>query len=244
MRTRTRDSDAYRRVITYDNQRMTEQAASPLRHVIEAPFTRRAWSELGHSLASFPVAVSAMVFIVPMLHDGFLWAVSASLVRRWGAAARFLARELLGEDIPVPPPFKPALRLKVATPDAAGALALTDAVAAAGGKARAWETKPGVTTKRLPGTLGLGGTFGIANLAGSFTFLPLGATLLLVGPWATHGLTEMDRRLMRGLLGPGSPADRIRALEESRARAVDDSAARPSTCHASPSSSATPTAAR
>jgi len=64
------------------------------------------------------------------------------------------------------------------------------------------------------------------NLAGSFTLLPLGLALLLVAPWATHGLTEIDRWLMRGLLGPGSPAERIRVLEESRARVVDDSAAR------------------
>ena len=64
------------------------------------------------------------------------------------------------------------------------------------------------------------------NLASSFTFMPLGAALLLAGPWLTHGLTETDRWLMRGLLGPGSPAERIRALEQSRALVVDDSAAR------------------
>ncbi|MBV9451329.1 MAG: sensor domain-containing protein [Streptosporangiaceae bacterium] len=59
-----------------------------------------------------------------------------------------------------------------------------------------------------------------------FAVMPAGLALLLAGPWLLHGITETDRRLVRGLLGPSSPAERIRALEESRARAVDDSAAR------------------
>jgi signal transduction histidine kinase len=59
-----------------------------------------------------------------------------------------------------------------------------------------------------------------------FALPPLGAALLLAAPWLVHGITEADRRLVRGLLGPSSPAERIRALQESRARAVDDSAAR------------------
>jgi hypothetical protein len=79
---------------------MTAWAPSPLRRVIGAPFMRRTWSELGHTLVSFPVAAGAVIFIVLMLHDGFLWAISATPVRRFGAAARFLARALLGEDIP------------------------------------------------------------------------------------------------------------------------------------------------
>jgi signal transduction histidine kinase len=45
-------------------------------------------------------------------------------------------------------------------------------------------------------------------------------------PWLVRGITEPDRWLIRTLLGPSSPAERIRALQESRARAVDDSAAR------------------
>jgi signal transduction histidine kinase len=300
MRTQTPAADGHSTVITYDNHLMTESAASPLRRVIEAPFTKRAWTELGHALATFPLAVAAVAFIVPMLENGIFWGISAGIVRRFGAVARFLARELLGEDIPAPAPFRPMLLVKVATPDPVAALSLVKAVVAAGGKARVWETKPGVTTKRLPHarvaelaaeagvtitalrpqgeasawfgarvldpvawrarayfalklplgaidlaviaagwlggvfcltfpawwTLGLGTAFGVVNLAGSFTLLPLGVALLFVAPWATHGLTEIDRWLMRGLLGPGSPAERIRALEQSRARVVDDSAAR------------------
>jgi signal transduction histidine kinase len=303
MRTQTPARGGHGTVITYDNHLMTESASSPLRRVIEAPFTRRAWTELGYTLASFPLALAAVAFFVPMLENGLLWAVSATPLRKLGAAARFLARELLGEDITAPLPIRPLLLTKVATPDDASAVRLYEAALKAGGKARTWESKPGVTVKRLPQaqvaelaagagvtitklpppnafanwmgartldpgswrarayfalklplaavglavivaswlggvfcltfpawrTLGLGGAFGdagLASLPGSFSLLPLGVALLLAGPWATHGLTEADRWLMRGLLGPGSSATRIRVLEQSRARAVDDSAAR------------------
>ena len=299
MRTRTLTADGHNTVITYDNQIMTEQAAAPLRRVVEAPFTGRTWAELGHALVSLPLALSAFAVIVPMLHNGIFWAISAPVVRWHAKVARSHAATLLGEDIPAPPPFRPPLRLKVPAPDAAAAVRLFEAVQAAGGKARVWETKPGVTTRQLPParvaelaaaagvtipalappgefnewmgarvldpvawrarayfalklplgavglavvaacwlgglfwltfpawwTLGLSAVFG-GSLPSSFTFLPLGAAFLLVAPWATHGLAETDRWLMRGLLGPGSPAERIRALEQSRARAVDDSAAR------------------
>jgi signal transduction histidine kinase len=296
MRTQTPAADDHSTVITYDNHLMNEQAASPPRHVIEAPFTKRAWTELGHALVSFPLTIAAVVFIVPMLENGLLWAISTAGVRKLGAVARSLARALLGEDIPAPPPLRPAHIVKVATPDAAAAGGFAKAVAAAGGKAREWETRPGVTTRWLPlprvaelaaeagipatslrprneltnwlgarildpvawrarsyfvvklplGAVGLvviaacwlGGVFwltfpawrtlglGFTSLASSFTFLPLGAALLLAAPWVTHGLTETDLWLMRSLLGPGSSAARIRVLEQSRARVVDDSAAR------------------
>jgi signal transduction histidine kinase len=300
MRTQTKPSGGHSTVITYDNHLMTESPASPLRHVIEAPFTRRAWAELGYTLVGFPLAIAAIAFIVPTLAGGGLWALSTDSVRKLGAAARFLARGLLGEDIPAPPPIKPVHRVKVATPDAVRLFEVTNK---AGGISRVWETKPGVTIHKLPQarvtelaaeagititalrpqnafynwmgarviepvawrtrgyfalklplaavglaviaacwlggvfcltfpawrTLGLGSAFGnagLASLSGSFSLLPLGVALLLAGPWATHGLTETDRWLMRGLLGPISPAERIRVLEQSRARAVDDSAAR------------------
>jgi hypothetical protein len=42
MRTQTPEADGHSTVIAYDNRSMTESAQSPLRHVIEAPFTRRA----------------------------------------------------------------------------------------------------------------------------------------------------------------------------------------------------------
>jgi signal transduction histidine kinase len=64
------------------------------------------------------------------------------------------------------------------------------------------------------------------SLAGSFLLIPAGAALILAAPWLMRGTTAPDRWLIRTLLGPSSPAERIRALQESRARVVDDSAAR------------------
>ena len=309
MSTKTPQAGGHSTVIPYDNHLMTETAetaktaetaVSSVWHALQAPFTKRAWAELGYTVTSFFLSVVAVGFIVPMLENGVFWALSAAPVRELGAAARFLARTQLGEDIPAPPPLRPAQYVKVATPDAATAAGLAKAVAAAGGKPREWETKPGLTTKWLPpsqvaelaaaagiaetsvqprnqlanwlGTrmldpvswrartyflvklplaalamsviavrwlgglfligfpawraLGLHG-FGSPSLGNSLTAVPIGILLLFSAPWATRSLTRADLWLMRALLvGSASSTERIQVLERSRARVVDDSAAR------------------
>jgi signal transduction histidine kinase len=77
-------------------------------------------------------------------------------------------------------------------------------------------------------SLGLHDTLGfrITTIGFAFLLCPLGAALLFAGPGLLHGVTNVDFWLIRRLLGPSSPAERIRALEESRASAVDDAAAR------------------
>jgi signal transduction histidine kinase len=285
--------------IVNDNLIMTGPAASPLRRVLQAPFTRRSWAEFGYALATLPLALAAVAFMVVTFVNTFPFAASTPGVRKLGAAARFLARGFLGEDVPAPPLMRPVPRVLVKTPDPGG---LTKIAESAGGRVRQWafQNGIGITVSNLPpaqiaelaakadiaihdmrrsrvigwvNTNGrdkpawrargyfllklplaaagvavatacwLGGLFyltfpawwslaphiggfPIVNLATSFTLLPLGAVLLLAGPWLLHGVTEADLRLVRGLLGPSSPAERIRALEETRARAVDDSAAR------------------
>jgi signal transduction histidine kinase len=300
MSTQTPQAGGHITAISYDNHLMAEvpgTTASPVRHAMVAPFSRRAWNQLGHAVTSFLLAVAAVTFIVPMLENGIFWAMSATPVRKLGDAARYLARVQLGEDIPAPPPLRPAHYVKVAGPDAATAGKLAAAVVAAGGKARVWETKPGVTTRWLPperveelaaeagiavsavaprnewsnwcgarildpvswrarayflvklpfgavslaviAACWLGGLFCIGipawqalglgrglSLEAGFAIPVLGVALFLAAPWATHGLTEADRWLMRGLLAPGTSAQRIQVLERSRARVVDDSAAR------------------
>jgi signal transduction histidine kinase len=52
-----------------------------------------------------------------------------------------------------------------------------------------------------------------------------GVMLLFLAPWATHVATIPERMLMRWLLGRRGLAERVRDLEETRARAVDDAAA-------------------
>jgi signal transduction histidine kinase len=54
----------------------------------------------------------------------------------------------------------------------------------------------------------------------------IGVVTLLIAPWPTRVLVRADRWLIRSLLGAGgSLSARVRDLEETRARAVDDSAA-------------------
>ena len=52
-----------------------------------------------------------------------------------------------------------------------------------------------------------------------------GAALLLIAPWLTRGVVTADRWLARSLLGPGTLTQRVRDLEQARARVVDDSVA-------------------
>jgi len=282
--------------IMTDNQNMTEPAAST---AWGAPFAKRAWAELRYTLVTFPLAIAAVAFIVPMLYNGPMWAASAEGVWKFGAASRFFARKLLGEDVPASPRPRSVLSFKVRTPNGGR---LAEVAAAAGGKARVWETKPGVTVRKLQPSriaklaadagitidemrprnavlnyldgrtidpaswrarayfglklplavaglavaaggwlggllyltypawwsLGLNDTLGfhIASLGIAFSLCPLGAALLFTGPGLLHGVTNADRWLIRSLLGPSSPAERIRALKESRTIAVDDAAAR------------------
>jgi signal transduction histidine kinase len=65
----------------------------------------------------------------------------------------------------------------------------------------------------------------VHSLAVSFALVPAGAAALLWAPWATKGANSVDARLIGRLLGPPL-GHRMRELEQTRARAVDDSAAR------------------
>jgi signal transduction histidine kinase len=64
------------------------------------------------------------------------------------------------------------------------------------------------------------------SLPGTLVLLAIGIAALLTAPWAVRGVVAIDRLLIRRLLGPWSLAERVRDLEETRARAVEDSAAR------------------
>ena len=70
----------------------------------------------------------------------------------------------------------------------------------------------------LPGSL--------TTLEGNLIVVPLGLALLLSAPWLTRVVIGLDRVLITRLAGPASLTDRVRQLEQTRAHAVDDSAAR------------------
>ncbi len=65
----------------------------------------------------------------------------------------------------------------------------------------------------------------VHSLAVSFALVPAGAAVLLYCPWWLRQCNATDGRLVARLLGPPL-GHRVRELEQTRARAVDDSAAR------------------
>jgi hypothetical protein len=80
-----------------------------------------------------------------------------------------------------------------------------------------------------PDPVTMPGPFGhlhVLTLPGAFALIPIGAVAVLAAPWATRAATALDRSLIRSLLGPASLSERVHDLEQTRAQAVDDSAAR------------------
>jgi signal transduction histidine kinase len=67
--------------------------------------------------------------------------------------------------------------------------------------------------------------FPVRTQGGAFVIGVFGLGALLLLPWAVRLLVAIDRRLVRGLLGPVTLSERVRSLQASRARAVDESAA-------------------
>jgi len=73
---------------------------------------------------------------------------------------------------------------------------------------------------------GTGGHFRVTTFPGTFAAFGAGAAMLLAAPWVTRAVVAADRWLIRGLLGPGRLTQRLHDLEQTRALAVDDAAAR------------------
>ncbi len=172
--------------------------------------------------------------------------------RGLGTVHRRLAGWLLGERVAAPPPFRPGSglsgRLGARLRDGSGwravayvllklPLSVLGCYAIAfwiGGLVNmtypVWwggfrNHPPGTRLNPVPViTLLPMGRFQVATFAGTFLALAIGAATLLLAPWVTRAVVAADRWLIRGLLGPGALAQRVRDLEETRALAVDDSA--------------------
>jgi signal transduction histidine kinase len=83
---------------------------------------------------------------------------------------------------------------------------------------------PGTVLQPVPVYTALG-TFDIRAIGGTFAAFAAGAAMLLAAPWVARGAAMADCWLMSGMLGPGRLAQRVTDLEQSRALAVEDSAA-------------------
>ncbi|QLQ38386.1 sensor histidine kinase [Micromonospora robiginosa] len=68
------------------------------------------------------------------------------------------------------------------------------------------------------------GLLGARTFAGTFLIAAAGLAMLLVAPWLMRAGTAPDLAAMRWLLGPRRLAQRVRELQASRARAIDDAA--------------------
>ena len=185
------------------------------------------------------VVLLALLFLAPRIG------------RRLGAAHRRLAARLLGERIAGPPPirrggsvagwvaatardgpgWKAAAYVLVKLPVTVGELYAT--FFAAAGLANLTYPFWWPLFRNHPPDVRLGpvyaltpfGALRIETFPGTFAALAAGAAMLLAAPWAARAVSSADRWLMRGLLGPGRMAQRVADLEQSRALAVDDSAA-------------------
>jgi hypothetical protein len=195
-----------------------------------------------------PGAVFGGVVLVILLA---LLVLTPRIARRLGAAHRRLAARLLGEDIPGPPPlgrgrgvagwlgatvrdgpgWRAAAYLLVKLPVTVGELYA--AFFAAAGLANLTYPFWWPLFRNHPPDVRLGpvyaltpfGGLRIETFPGTFAACAAGAAMVLAAPWAARAVSSADRWLMRGLLGPGRLAQRVADLEQSRALAVDDSAA-------------------
>ena len=185
-----------------------------------------------------------------------LIAVGSIITRWFGAASRGLARRLLGLRVAAPAPlvtrpgFLGWLRSQLTDVVAWRArayllLKFPVAVGAFVAAATFWAVGVAYTLAPLAWALGLervmvrngnGVRQSVMNVDyGSFYFntwprmwllFAQGVIVLLIAPWAVRAVLAVDRWLITGLLGPVSLAERVHDLEQTRAQAVDDSAAR------------------
>ena len=178
-------------------------------------------------------------------------ALSLRSARGIGGLERGLARTMLGEAVEDPQPFsgrpgflgwlQSCLRDRVSW-RAVGYLALKvpwsilgvlvavslwwDAFACLtepvlgrnGGGVPVW----GVGRVFFPSTSFNDGPIGFFHSVGIFI---LGAVFFFAAPWVMRGFVNVDRLLIRGLLGPDPMATRVRSLEQARTHTVDASAA-------------------
>ncbi len=181
----------------------------------------------------------ALLFLAPRIARGL------------GAAHRRLAARLLGEHIAGPPPirrgggvgrwldatlrdgagWRAAAYLLVKLPVTVGELyaAFLTAAGLANLTYPFWwplfRNHPPDVALRPVYALTPFGPLRVATFPGTFAAFAAGAAMVLAAPWAARAVTSADRWLMRGLLGPGRLAQRVADLEQSRALAVEDSAA-------------------
>jgi signal transduction histidine kinase len=179
--------------------------------------------------------------------------VTLRVSRRLGSLHRRLLKRVLGRQVEAPPPFQPGTgilnrvdrRLRdrpawravwyalIKLPVSAVqlyAVALTAFGLADLAYPAIWllfrnhhggSLSPMVAVVPVP----FGGNIRVGSWLGAFPAALAGAVCVVAAAWLARGINAADDRLVRGLLGPSSMAERVSELERTRALAVDDSAA-------------------
>ncbi|WP_030438629.1 sensor histidine kinase [Actinoplanes subtropicus] len=186
------------------------------------------------AFSSRPAPVVAPVFLVLFpLTIVLLVVLAVPLGRALGAAQRALADRLLGEQVAAAdrPGWRAVgyalLKVPLAVPEGYGAFCYVFGLVNL-----SYPVWWPLFRNHPPGTV-LGpvraltpfGTIATRTFAGTFLIAAAGLAMLLVAPWLMRAGTTLDLAAMRRLLGPRRLAERVRELQASRARAIDDAAA-------------------
>jgi signal transduction histidine kinase len=194
--------------------------------------------------AAWPILVGLVLILL-------LVALVPLAGRALGSVHRGLAARLLGEEVGEPPPprqarhilLRPAAMLRDGPGWRAAAyllvkLPVTVAEGYAAGLAAlgladlsypfwwaGFRNHPaGVHLQPVP-VLTPFGTFSVATFLGTLAAFAAGAAMLLAAPWVARAAAAADCWLMWRMLGPGRLAQRVADLEQTRALAVEGSAA-------------------
>jgi signal transduction histidine kinase len=216
---------------------------------------RRTWFELLYSLIGLPLGIAGFVFVVTSLSVSAglavtligipMLAVSIAAARGLGGIYRGLGRGLLGISVERPivnrrpglmgylterNGWRAILFLLIQFPVAIIDYTVAVTVWALGLGAityPAWRN--GLPRQHDRGTYHRGSElfphYWLDTPWRIIATAIVGVGFLCLAPWAVRAAVSIDRLLIRGLLGPTAASKRIQQLEDTRAMAVDDSAA-------------------
>jgi len=207
------------------------------------------WITLVLLLSGLTISVSVIGTVVGLV----LITTTLRVSRRLGSLHRRLLNRILGRQVEAPPPFQPGTgilnrvdrRLRDRPAWRAVWYALIKLPVSAAQLYAVVLTAFGLADLAYPaiwllfrnhhgGTLTplvavvpvpFGGNIRVGSWLGAFPAALAGAACVVAAAWLARGINAADGRLVRGLLGPSSMAERVSELERTRALAVDDSAA-------------------
>jgi signal transduction histidine kinase len=207
------------------------------------------WITVVLLLSGFTVSASVLGTVVGLL----LMTLGLRVSRRLGSLHRRLVARLLGHQVDAPPRFQPGtgilgrldrrLRDRVAwraigyslVKLPVAAVQLYAVTLLAFGLVNLAYPVGWLLFRNTPGSrlspmtavipVPFGGSFQVYTWLGTYPVAIAGAACVVGAAWLARAINLGDRRLIRGLLGPSSMAERVSELERTRTLAVEDSAA-------------------